>query len=146
MKLRKLNSHDRVGWDRLWLGYQQYYQVDIDRQTTEHTWQKLLNDPLFGCFVIESDQGELAALLHYTLHGHSWTQSPCCYLIDLYVDNNHRRHGHAKRLIDHLIEEAKNNAWDRVYWLTKQDNEQARKLYNQYAPVSDFVRYNVSIA
>jgi hypothetical protein len=31
--------------------------------------------------------------------------------------------------------------WARLYWVTRQDNEPARKLYDQFAQADGFVRY-----
>ena len=31
--------------------------------------------------------------------------------------------------------------WARLYWMTREDNEPARRLYDRYASADDFVRY-----
>ena len=31
--------------------------------------------------------------------------------------------------------------WARLYWMTREDNERARKLYDQFAQADGFVRY-----
>jgi hypothetical protein len=48
-------------------------------------------------------------------------------------------------LIDELIELAQVRRWGSLYWHTREDNLQARSLYNRYAPADGFVRYKLKI-
>ena len=36
--------------------------------------------------------------------------------------------------------------WSRLYWMTKRDNEAARRLYDRFTAADDFVRYVVRAA
>ena len=35
--------------------------------------------------------------------------------------------------------------WSRVYWVTKEDNARARRLYDRFAPADGFIRYSVPV-
>jgi ribosomal protein S18 acetylase RimI-like enzyme len=53
--------------------------------------------------------------------------------------------GVGKALIDRLVTMGKSNGWSRVYWMTRDNNATARRLYDQYGKADDFVRYMVKI-
>jgi hypothetical protein len=38
---------------------------------------------------------------------------------------------------------AQRRGWSPVYWLTRQSNETARRLYDKFAEADDFVRYRI---
>ena len=143
--IRQVRPEDKAAWHELWKNYQTFYEVEIVDDVTEQTWKRLLEHDSFGCFVAVDNTDLTVAMTTFTLHGHTWELSPCCYLVDLFVADDHRRAGLARMLIDRVVEAAKAQDWPRVYWLTKEDNHQARKLYDQYAPVSEFVRYNIAL-
>ncbi|MNZ84991.1 Acetyltransferase (GNAT) family protein [compost metagenome] len=78
------------------------------------------------------------------LHEGTWTTAPICYLEDLYVDADARGMGAGKALLDALQSEGKREGWSMLYWMTRQENP-ARRLYDRYAGVDDFVRYRVPL-
>jgi len=54
VRVRIVRPEDREGWDPLWKGYQNYYEVDLS-ETTENTWQRLMTPEADGCLL--SDLG-----------------------------------------------------------------------------------------
>ena len=66
-----------------------------------------------------------------------------CYLSDMYVVPEARRHGGGRAFIDHVLEFARERGLNSVRWLTQEHNQTARRLYDQYAPKTDFVFYSV---
>ena len=52
-----------------------------------------------------------------------------------------RRHGVAKALIQSVYEVADENGTSSVYWMTQEFNHDARKLYDQIASLTPFVKY-----
>ncbi|HWI80013.1 MAG TPA: GNAT family N-acetyltransferase, partial [Ramlibacter sp.] len=73
----------------------------------------------------------------------TWETQPVCYLEDLYVLPSARGRGIGKALTEWLRNSMRAEGWARLYWMTRQDNERARKLYDQFAPADGFVRYMV---
>jgi ribosomal protein S18 acetylase RimI-like enzyme len=51
--------------------------------------------------------------------------------------------GAGRALINRVIEYARTQKADRVYWTTKENNTTARKLYDTYLPKSEFVQYRL---
>lgn len=145
MRIKQLTVTDKNQWHTLWQGYQDFYQTDLPQEVTDSTWQKITadNSPIYGFGAWQGD--ELIAIAHITLHEHTWTTKPCCYLIDLFVAPNSRNQGIARAMIEHLYQFAKERDCDRVYWLTKEDNTTARALYDKLANKTDFVQYRHNI-
>jgi ribosomal protein S18 acetylase RimI-like enzyme len=51
--------------------------------------------------------------------------------------------GAGRALIEAVVERARSNGWNKVYWHTRADNERARALYDSFTQADDFVRYVV---
>jgi len=87
--------------------------------------------------------GDTVGLANYVLHPYTWGPAPVCYLEDLFVAPEARGAGVGRRLIEHLVEQARELGWARVYWHTREDNATARRLYDRFGPADGFIRYTV---
>ena len=83
----------------------------------------------------------MIGLVHYIFHRSTWTIENYCYLQDLFVDPKHRASGLGRKLIEAVYAEAEKNHCSRVYWLTQENNEQARMLYDRIADQTGFIQY-----
>ncbi|MBK0063293.1 GNAT family N-acetyltransferase [Acinetobacter sp. S54] len=93
------------------------------------------------CLVIEDEAHELVGFVHYIFHRSTWTIENYCYLQDLFVSPQRRVCGFGRKLIEAVYVEAKQNNCSRVYWLTQENNAQARMLYDRVADQSGFIQY-----
>ncbi len=141
MQIRMLVAQDFEQWLLLWRGYQAFYQVDLAADVTRLTWQRFLDpDEPVHCAVAESD-GELVGLVHYIDHRSCWTTGDYCYLQDLYAVPQRRGEGIGRALIEHVYARAAARGVARVWWLTHESNQQARRLYDRIADRSGFIQY-----
>jgi GNAT superfamily N-acetyltransferase len=92
---------------------------------------------LLGAYVNET----LVGIVHYLFHRSCWTIADYCYLQDLFVAETARNLGLGRTLIEAVEREARAAGASRVYWLTKEDNAAARKLYDRVAERSGFIQY-----
>jgi GNAT superfamily N-acetyltransferase len=139
--IRRVGAHERAEWEVLWKGYQTFYEVALSDEVTATTWARL-HDPhepmfLLGAYV----NGTLAGIVHYLFHRSCWTIADYCYLQDLFVAETARNLGLGRTLIEAVEREARVAGASRVYWLTKEDNATARKLYDRVAERSGFIQY-----
>ena len=68
-----------------------------------------------------------------------------CYLSDLFVRPEVRGTGAGRALIDHVFTFARARDISNVRWLTQDFNYAGRRLYDTYAPKSDFILYSVNV-
>lgn len=142
--IRDPRPEDEIFWRRLWAGYNQFYQAEVDEQVTACTWARML-DPAsaLSARLVESD-GAVVGFTIYVLHEGSWVTAPICYLEDLFVDPAFRGKGLGGALIEDLLRLGREKNWSRLYWHTQTKNP-ARKLYDRFVEADDFVRYRISI-
>lgn len=141
--VRHVAEGDRAGWEALWQGYLDFYRVELAPGVTERTWARL-NDPQFdmhGLIALDGD-GAAIGLCTYLFHASTWAHEPYCYLEDLYVDETARGQGAGRALIEMVYAAADRRGAPRVYWMTHETNETARRLYDSVARMQGFVRYD----
>lgn len=146
MKIRDALAADEAAFRRLWAGYTAFYRVEIPEAVTAETWRRIL-DPasILTARVAEAEDGELMGFAISFLHPGTWVTAPVCYLEDLFVASAHRRRGVGRMLVQDLVDRAKAEGWARLYWHTETDNP-ARKLYDQFVAVDDYVRYRMAFS
>lgn len=143
MRIRDPAAADETGWRRLWAGYLAFYGEDLAEAVTAATWRRILNpaSPVFARLA-EVD-GTLVGMTVNVLHEGTWTTAPICYLEDLFVAPKARSAGIGRALIGDLVAMGKARGWSRLYWHTKSENVQARRLYERFVAADDFCRYRL---
>jgi len=144
-EIRDVQPGDEAAWRNLWGGYLEFYQTSLPEEVTAATWARIVSaDPTFQAIVAEVD-GEVIGFANVVLHDVTWSDRPAGLLHDLYVRPDVRGSGAGRALIDHVIAQGRREGWNRVYWMTKEDNTTARRLYDTYAPADGFVRYRIGL-
>ena len=144
--VRPLQDKDRADWERMFQAYAEFYKTSIPEGGFDRVWDWIFDsDNDFWCDVAEDESGKLVGFTQYQLMHRSLGGSMVCYLSDLYVEPNLRGGGTGRALIDHTLEFAKDRGLPGVRWLTQEFNYPARKLYDTYAPKTDFILYNVPV-
>lgn len=139
---RPVHESDFAQWDALWCGYLDYYETTLPADFRKIAFDKLM-DPdsrLHGRLAIVDEKP--VGLVHYIFHDHMWRPEGVCYLQDLYTDPDNRGGGVGRALISSVYEAADAAGVPRVYWLTQDFNQTARKLYDQVATLSPFIKYD----
>ena len=90
-------------------------------------------------------EGAIIGFAICVLHEGTWSIRPTCYLEDLFVDPAARTVGVGRALLEDLVSLGSERGWSSLYWHTRADNAQARKLYDRYVAADDFVRYRLTI-
>jgi len=140
--IRPLQAADKVAWEELFHGYINFYEANVPSEVIALTWQRLLDgQDGFAGLVAVDEAGKPIGLAHMVFHASTWSPTTYCYLEDLYVDRNVRRSGVGRELIEAVYKEADKRGATRTYWATKEDNRQARRLYERVATLSPFVQY-----
>lgn len=143
--VRAPRACDEPAWRRLWAGYLDFYGAAVPPEATQHTWRRILDPagPMFGRMA--TLEGAAVGFAICVVHEGTWSVRPTCYLEDLFVDPVARGTGVGRALLDDLVALDGGRGWSSIYWHTRADNTQARKLYDRYVTADDFVRYRLAI-
>jgi GNAT superfamily N-acetyltransferase len=141
LQVRDLQPGDRPGWENLWVHYLEFYGTALDPVVTEVTWSRF-NDPAERMYSVVAERGgELVGFAQFVLHRGTWSIGDFCYLEDLYVAEPARGRGVGRALIEAVYARADALECTRIYWLTHEQNETARALYDKVARRSGFIQY-----
>jgi GNAT superfamily N-acetyltransferase len=132
---------DRPRWTELWTGYLTFYNTVLPPEQYEHTWAGLMSGRLHGRGA-RDNSGRLIGITHFLFQDTCWARKPMVYLQDLFVDPAQRGGGVGRKLIEAVGEAAKAAGAPKMYWFTHNQNATARRLYDQVASLSEFVRYD----
>jgi len=140
--IRPLAAADRAQWDMLWQGYLRFYESEVPAAVTDLTWTRILDPeaPILGLCAAQPD-GNLLGIVHYLFHPVTWAAGPRCYLEDLFTAPEARGQGVGRALIEAVYAAADARGADQVYWLTQDTNATARRLYDQVAKATPFIKY-----
>lgn len=141
MTIRQLGATDRDAWLSLWQKYLVFYKSELSPATIETAWQRLLTptEPMFALGAFSDNR--LSGIVHIIYHRSTWTEGNYCYLQDLFTDEAARGQGVGTALIEAVYARAKADGASRVYWLTHETNDTARRLYEKIAVRSGFIQY-----
>lgn len=140
--VRPLSLSDRSQWGDLWTAYLAFYETSRPKNIFDTYFERLLgNEPQDYSGVVAEKNGTLVGLAHYVFHRHGWRVENVCYLQDLYANPNVRGQGIGRRLIEAVYAAADAVGCPSVYWLTQDNNTQARQLYDRIGTLSPFIKY-----
>ena len=142
--IRPLAVGDEAAWRTLWRGYLDFYETTLPEAVYASSFARL-TDPAVtdyrGLIALADGTGEPLGLAHFIFHRHGWQIEDVCYLQDLYVAPQARGLGAGRALIEAVYAAADAAGAPNVYWMTQEFNATARRLYDQVATVTPFIKY-----
>ncbi len=136
MNIHPLEKKDYDAWLPLW---QENCLHQVSDEVSAETWRRMLSkaEYVYGLGVFDT-AGVLQGFLHYVLHPVTGFKTYACYMQDLYIAEDARRQGLAKRLVWELQDIGKKEEWARIYWFAQHSNEAAQNLYKNLGIKMDF--------
>ncbi len=141
LTIRAALPGDEKSWRGLWSGYCSFYGTTLPAEVTDRTWQRILDPESAVMCLIAEVEGQVYGFANCVVHEATWETQPVCYLEDLYVMPSARGRGIGGALIEWLRHAMRAEGWARLYWMTREGNAAARRLYDRHASADDFVRY-----
>ena len=142
VRVRALARSDEAAWRDLWRGYLAFYKTEVPEAVYATYFERLLGDDPhdYNGLIAEVD-GAPVGLAHYLFHRHGWKIENVCYLQDLYALPAVRGRGVGRALIEAVYAAADVGGAPSVYWLTQDDNAEARVLYDRIGQLTPFIKY-----
>lgn len=104
----------------------------------------MADEDIFNCLVAESDDKEIVGFATFFFTYYSWSGKGL-YLDDLYVKETCRKQAVGKKLLDKIIEIAKEENCKRVRWLVSGWNKDAIDFYKKMGAVIDSTDINCDL-
>jgi ribosomal protein S18 acetylase RimI-like enzyme len=145
IKVRKIELSDNPSWQEIFFDYLKFYETSPGDVNTELVWQRLTSPDTEIQGLVAESNGEVVGIVHFHYQLSTWTDTFDCYLEDLYVAEEARGNGAARALIQAVKELATERKCSKLFWITRESNSTARKLYDKVATLSDFIRYEVKL-
>lgn len=109
-----------------------------------HVWRQVMAAEGPMRMLVACDPGGMAVgFAIWVTFPYSWSARPVAYLLDVFVEEAHRRQGIATALIEEVGRIGKAAGWMKMYWMTQADNHRARAVYDRIAERSPLVRYDM---
>jgi len=143
--IRPVTAADFAQWLPLWEGYNAFYgrcgPTALPAEITRSTWLRFLDpaEPVHA--LVAEREGRLLGLTHYLFHRSTIHIELISYLQDLYTAESARGQGIGRALIEEVAARSRAAGAARVYWLTHESNQTARRLYDTLATNSGFIVY-----
>ncbi|HLJ37052.1 MAG TPA: GNAT family N-acetyltransferase [Steroidobacteraceae bacterium] len=143
--IRPVTAADFAQWLPLWEGYNAFYgrcgPTALPAEITRSTWLRFLDpaEPVHA--LVAEREGRLLGLTHYLFHRSTIHIELISYLQDLYTAESARGQGIGRALIEEVAARSRAAGAARVYWLTHESNQAARRLYDTLATNSGFIVY-----
>ena len=135
---------DKAAWRRLFDGYAAFYRLPMTDRTAETTW-RWIHDPnhVVEGLVARDEAGRVVGLAHFRAMPSPLRGADLGFLDDLFVDPQVRGRRVGEALIARVAEIGRRRGWQRIRWLTADDNDRARALYDRVARKSRWTVYEL---
>ena len=141
--IRNIQIKDKDEWRKLYQGYANFYQVEISKITLDTVWNWLLdqNHELSG--LVYEINNKLVAIAHYRRMPSPLRGKDIGFLDDLYVHPDFRGRKIGEEIINKLNHISQEKGWGLIRWITRNDNHNAKALYDRVAKKSTWDVYEL---
>ena len=140
--VRDIDAGDREAWGALFEGYRAFYEKPDDPAVVEEVWG-WLTDPWHEVRgVVAEVDGAVVGIGHYRAFARPIVGGAGIWLDDLFTSTEARGQGVASAIIAKVSEIAADEGAGLVRWITAEDNQTARKLYDKVSTQTVWVTYD----
>ena len=141
--IRNIQIKDKDEWRDLYQGYANFYKVEISKITLDTVWNWLLdqNHELSG--LVYEINNKLVAIAHYRRMPSPLRGKDIGFLDDLYVHPDFRGRKIGEEIINKLNHISQEKGWGLIRWITRNDNHNAKSLYDRVANKSTWDVYEL---
>ena len=141
--IRPIKIEDKKDWEKLYKGYADFYKVEMNDEILTTVWKWLFDQNHEVSGLVYEENSKVIALAHYRKMPSPLRGKYIGFLDDLYVDPIHRRNGVGEKIIKELNEISRQNNWNLVRWITRDDNITAKSLYEKLSKKTNWEVYEL---
>ena len=143
--IRQINSKDFDKWRSVYHYYAEHYEVSLTEAGIKTTWNWLMDDKQTLRGIVAENKNNIIGIAHYRAMPSPLRGKYIGFLDDIIIIPEKRGTGIGKQLLDKIKEIGIKEKWSIVRWITKDDNYQARTLYDKVAVKSDWNMYEMDL-
>ena len=142
--IRDIRHNDKEQWEVLYKGYADFYKVVMNAKILKTVWEWIhdKNHEVSG-LAYEKDN-KIIGIAHYRKMPSPLRGKYIGFLDDLYVDPKYRRNGIGEKMIKELNVISRKHNWDLVRWITRNDNNSAKSLYQKLSKKTNWEVFELS--
>tara|TARA_B100000900_G_C20108587_1_gene524918 strand:+ start:46 stop:477 length:432 start_codon:yes stop_codon:yes gene_type:complete len=141
--IRSIKEKDKKDWEKLFKSYADFYKVEMNDEILKTVWTWLFDQNHEVNGLVFEENSKIIALAHYRKMPSPLRGKYIGFLDDLFVDPNHRRKKIAKEILLELKKISEKNDWGLVRWITRNDNEKAKSLYDKVSEKTTWDTYEL---
>ena len=143
--VRPVEPADREAWQQLFHAYRTFYEYDEGQDVVDRVWGWIHDDAHETNALVAELDGEVVGFAHLREFARPSSGKRGLYLDDLFARPDVRGQGVGRALIAHLGELAKARGFNKVRWITAEDNHTAQRLYDAMAERTTWVTYDLRV-
>ena len=144
-EIHDLTKNDHKYWLELYLKYAEYYEVEIPEDNFNLTWEWINDDEKSLQGIIAKSDNKFIGFAHFRSMPSPLESCEIGFLDDLYVLPEFRGYKIGFSLIERVRQIGENKGWPYINWITKDNNYNARMLYDKIATKTDWNFYELVV-
>jgi GNAT superfamily N-acetyltransferase len=140
--VRPIEQGDHDAWEQLFHAYRTFYEYDEDQDVVDRVWGWINDDTHETNALVAVVDDEVVGFAHHREFARPSSGKRGLYLDDLFTRPDVRGNGVGRALITRLGELARERGFNKVRWITAQDNHTAQRLYDDLAEKTTWVTYD----
>jgi GNAT superfamily N-acetyltransferase len=143
--VRPIEQGDHVAWQQLFHDYRTFYEYDEDQDVVDRVWGWIQDEGHETGALVATSDGEVVGFAHHREFARPSSGKRGLYLDDLYARPDVRGQGVGRAMITALGDMARRQGYDKVRWITAEDNLTAQRLYDGLAEKTSWLTYDYRV-
>jgi GNAT superfamily N-acetyltransferase len=143
--VRPIEPDDHDAWERLFHAYRTFYEYDEEQDVVDRVWGWIQDESHETGALVALVDGEVVGFAHHREFARPSSGKRGLYLDDLFTEPAARGKGVGRALISALGEMARGRGYNKVRWITAEDNHTAQRLYDDLAEKTTWVTYDYRV-
>ena len=145
IEVRPVKDGDFFAWLDLYAKYAEFYETELTDQKALVLWSWLTAPEHEEDGLVAVDGDRIVGLAHFREFARPLEGDRGLFLDDLFVLDDERGKGIGRRLIDEVRSIAQQRGLGVVQWITAQDNDTAKRVYDAVANRTSWVTYEIDL-